>query len=296
MKKMLLIMNPKAGQCKVAKYLSQIITEFNQADYEVTVYMTSGPGHAIQIAQERSAGMDIVVCCGGDGTFNETMTGVIRSGNPVSIGYIPAGSTNDFANGLNLPTNVMKAVEVVTRGTPQCYDVGQFGERYFAYTASFGIFTKTSYATPQSLKNTLGYLAYLLESVHELSQIKKEYVRVETDEGEIIEGDFIFGALCNAKKMGGVLYLDQNVVDLTDGKFELLLVRYPERLTEVTECIRALKKQDYESRMLVFRSTTGVTITANEGMSWTLDGEREEGHTRVRASCLNCAIKLLQGE
>lgn len=296
MKKMLFIMNPKAGQCKARKYLSQIIELFNQGGYEVTVYMTACSGHATQIAESRAVGMDTVVCCGGDGTFNETVAGLLRSGAQVQLGYIPAGSTNDFANGLKLPTNVLKAAQLILEGKPKYYDIGQFGSRYFAYTASFGIFTKTSYSTPQSMKNTLGYLAYLLESVHELSQIKKEYVRVQTDEGEIFEDDFIFGALCNATKVGGVLHLDDQIVDLTDGKFELLLVRYPQKLGDVTECIRALRKQDYESRMLVFRSTTGVTITTAEEMGWTLDGEQEDGHTHVRAACLNRAIQLLQGE
>lgn len=289
-------MNPRAGQCKAGKYLSRIIELFNRADYEVTVYMTAGSGHATQIAQSRAQGMDTVVCCGGDGTFNETVAGVLRSGAKVQLGYIPAGSTNDFANGLKLPTNIMKAAQLVLDGTPKSYDIGRFGSRYFAYTASFGIFTKTSYSTPQSLKNTLGYLAYLLESVHELSQIKKEYVRVQTDEGEVFEDDFIFGALCNATKVGGVLHLDDHIVDLTDGKFELLLVRYPKKLGDVAECIRALRKQDYQSRMLVFRSTTGVTVTTAEEMSWTLDGEREAGHTQVQAACINKAIELLRGE
>ena len=295
LKKMLFIMNPKAGQCKAQKYLSRIIDLFNRADYEVTVYMTAGSGHATQITKDRAESVDTVVCCGGDGTFNETVAGILRSGADVTMGYIPAGSTNDFANGLKLPTNIMKAAKLIVEGTPRFYDIGQFGQRYFAYTASFGIFTKTSYSTPQAMKNTLGYLAYLLESVHELSQIKKEYVRVETDEGEIFEDDFIFGALCNATKVGGVLHLDDQIVDLTDGKFELLLVRYPQKIGDVAECIRALRRQDYESRMLIFRSTTGVTITTGEQMSWTLDGEQESGHTQVRAACVNRAINLLQG-
>jgi YegS/Rv2252/BmrU family lipid kinase len=291
---MLFIMNPRAGQCKAAKYLSRIIALFNQADFEVTVYMTSGPGHATEIARDRSAGMDVVVCCGGDGTFNETVAGVVESGVKVSMGYIPAGSTNDFASGLGLPADIMKAAQMIVDGKPTSYDIGRFGNRYFAYTASFGIFTKTSYSTPQSMKNTLGYLAYILESVHELSQIRKEYLRLETAEGEIFEDDFIFGALCNATKVGGVLHLDDQIVDLTDGKFEMLLVRYPKKLSEVTECIRALRKQDYSSRMVVLRSTAGVTVTAAQGMSWTLDGEWGDSPMQVHASCINCGIQLLR--
>jgi YegS/Rv2252/BmrU family lipid kinase len=296
MKKMLFIMNPNAGKCHGKRYLADIVGLYNEAGYEVTVYMTANRGHATQIARDRAAGMDLVVCCGGDGTFNETMAGLLASGAKVPIGYIPAGSTNDFANGLHLPSNEMEAAKLVLEGSTRPYDIGKFSDQYFAYTASFGMFTKTSYSTPQSLKNKLGYLAYLLESVQELSHINKEYVRIDMGDGEIIEGEFIFGAVCNARKVGGVLYLDPQLVDLSDGKFELLLVRYPRKLSQLTECIRALRKQDYTSDMLVFRSFTNLTLTAREDMSWSLDGEQGYGQKRLEIRCLHHAIDLMLGE
>ena len=296
MKKMLFIMNPNAGKCKGKRYLAEIIDLYNRAGYEVTVYMTSSQGHATQIARDRTEGMNVVVCCGGDGTFNETVAGVLQSGARVPIGYIPAGSTNDFANGLHLPMDVMKAASLVVEGTARAYDIGQFAQQYFAYTASFGMFTKTSYSTPQNLKNKLGYLAYLLESVQELSQIKKEYVRVDLSDGEVIEGEFIFGAVCNARKVGGVLHLDPQLVDLADGKFELLLVRYPRKLSQITECIRALRKQDYTSQMLVFRSFTELKLSARADMSWSLDGEQGIGTERLEIRCLPGAIELMLGD
>lgn len=296
MKKMLLIMNPNAGKCKGRRHLAEIIDLYNRADYEVTVYMTSAHGHATQIARDRAQGMDMVVCCGGDGTFNETVAGLLEGGHRVPVGYIPAGSTNDFANGLHLPMDIMEAARLVLDGKRRIYDIGRFGNQYFAYTASFGMFTKTSYATPQNLKNKLGYLAYLLESVQELSQIKKEYVRVDLEDGEVIEDEFIFGAVCNARKVGGVLYLDPQLVDLSDGKFELLLVRYPHKLSEITECIRALRKQDYTSDMLVFRSFTDLTLTARADMSWSLDGEQGRGLDQLRITCLPGAVELMLGE
>lgn len=294
MKKMLFVMNPNAGQKKAGKALAQIVGLFNQAGYEVTVFMTAGPGYATELVRRRAADVDLVVCCGGDGTFNETVAGVVSSGAKVPMGYLPAGSTNDFAASLKLPTELAEAAAVVLRGKVQPHDVGRFNRRYFAYVASFGVFTRTSYATPQTLKNTLGHMAYVLEGIQELSQIKKEHMRFELDDGTVIEDDFIFGAVCNATTVGGVLNLDPTLVDLSDGRFELLLIRYPKDVLEVSECIRALKTQDYSSRMLIFASTTGVTVTGRPDMSWTLDGEQEQGHEQVRIQCLHQAIQLIQ--
>ena len=294
MKKMLFVMNPNAGQRKAGRSLAQLVGLFNQAGYEVTVFMTAGAGYATELVRRRAAGADLVVCCGGDGTFNETVAGVLSSGAQVPVGYLPAGSTNDFAASLKLPTELTEAAQVVIRGQAQPHDVGRFNRRYFTYVASFGVFTKASYATPQSLKNTLGHMAYLLEGIQELSQIRREHVRLEPDGYEALEDDYIFGAVCNATTVGGVLNLDPERVDLADGRFELLLIRYPEDLAEVSECIRALKNQDYSSRMLTFLSTTGVTVTAREDMTWTLDGEPEQGHEQIRIQCLHHAIQLIQ--
>ena len=190
MKKMLFIMNPYAGTRKANRYLADILTMFNRAGYTVITHMTAGPGDGAEITRQLAPEMDVVVCCGGDGTFNEVINGVLRSGADTPIGYIPAGSTNDFAASLRLPTNVLQAARDIVEGAPRHYDVGQFGDRYFAYVASFGTFTRSSYATPQSVKNALGHTAYILESIQELSQLRKTHVRLELDDG-ILEDDFI---------------------------------------------------------------------------------------------------------
>ena len=294
MKKLLFIMNPYAGQRRANRYLADIMAIFNRAGYEVTVYMTAGPGDGVQAVQSRAAQMDMIVCCGGDGTFNETVTGMLCAGVDVPLGYIPAGSTNDFAASLGLPTNVLEAARAIVEGKPRRYDVGCFGDRYFTYVASFGAFTRTSYATPQSVKNALGHTAYLLEGIQELSQLKDIHVRLELDGGRVVEDDFLFGAISNSLSVGGVLTLDPKQVDMSDGKFELLLVRAPQDLTEVSECIRALQTQKYNCRMITFLSTSQVRVTADADMAWTLDGERENGHETVEAKILHHAIQLIQ--
>lgn len=294
MKKMLFILNPKAGQKRAKRYLAEILSVFNRGEYEVSVFVTGKRGDATEMARQKAPQMDLVACCGGDGTFNETVTGILRSGAEVELGYIPAGTTNDFANGLKLPTNVMEAARTIVSGTPKCYDVGQFGDRYFSYVASFGAFTRASYATPQNLKNALGHMAYLLGGIQELSQLHKKHLRFELDDGQVIEDDFLFGAICNSTSLGGILTLDPKQVDMCDGKFELMLIRAPGHLGELTDCLRALQTQKYNCKMITFVTASAVTVTADPEMEWSLDGERETGHEKVEIRNLHHAIRLRQ--
>ena len=293
MKKMLFVMNPYAGMRKANRYLPDIITIFTQAGYLVQIFMTTGTGDCCHIVREHAEGMDLIVCAGGDGTLNETINGLLSQGLDIPIGYIPCGSTNDFANTLKLPTNVLQAARNIAQGEPVRYDVGKFGQRYFSYVASFGAFTRVSYATPQSFKNALGHTAYILSSIQELSQLKTEHVRMELD-GTVIEDDFLLGAISNSTSVGGILTLDPKKVDMRDGKFELLLVRSPKSLAELNECIIALQKQTYNCSMVTFRTAETLRITASPHMAWTLDGEREEGHLQVDVENVHHAIRLMK--
>ena len=294
MKTMLFIMNPVSGQKRAAKYLPDLIALFNKAGYEVITYLTAASGDASRIARERGHMADLVVCCGGDGTLNETITGMIQAGLDIPVGYIPAGSTNDFASSLKLSGNILQAAQEILDGEPVSFDIGRFGDRYFSYVASFGAFTRSSYATPQTVKNALGHTAYVLGGITELSQLRKEHVRIEID-NMVIEDDFIFGAICNSTSVGGVLQLDPKVVDMSDGKFEIMLVRAPRNLTEITECIQAVQTLDYNScSMVTFGSVSELTIYADPDMTWTLDGEREDGHAQVRVENIHHAIRLIK--
>ena len=293
MKKMLFVMNPYSGMRRASKYLADIIALFNQADYEVVVHMTRGQGDATEIVKNKAGDVDVVVCCGGDGTFNETVSGILDAGANVPVGYIPAGSTNDFAASLKLSGNVMQAAQDILEGQPIPYDVGKFGSRYFSYVASFGAFTRASYATPQNIKNALGHTAYLLEGISELSQLRNEHVRMEID-GQVVEDDFLFGAISNSTSVGGILTLSPDVVDLADGQMEILLVRAPRSLTELTECIQAVQSQKYNCSMITFQSARKVRVFANPFMPWTLDGEREEGHETVDVENLHHAIRIIK--
>lgn len=296
MKKTLFVMNPQAGQRKAARQLAEVLSVFNRAGHQVTVYMTEGPGDGAAYVERWAPEADLVVCCGGDGTFNETVTGLLRSGAQIPVGYLPAGSTNDLANSLQIPTDLLAAARAVVDGTPIPYDVGRFGRRYFAYVASFGAFTRASYATPQSVKNALGHTAYVLEGISELSQLRTTHVKLELDDGQVVEDDLLFGAISNSTSVGGILTLDPKQVDMGDGLFELLLIRSPRDLGELSECIRALRTQKYNCRMVTFLPASRVKVTADPGMVWSLDGEREDGHRLVEVENLHHAIRVIRSQ
>jgi len=293
-KKMLFVMNPYAGVRRAARYLTDILSVFNRAGFEVITHMTASTGDAKQVVKSRAAGMDIVVCCGGDGTLNETVSGLLEAGLDIPIGYIPSGSTNDFASSLKLSTNTVQAAKDIVEGQPVSYDVGRFGERYFAYVASFGAFTKSSYSTPQNVKNALGHTAYVLESINELSQIRKVHIRMEIG-SQVVEDDFLFGAISNSTSVGGILTLDPNQVDMGDGLFEILLVRAPRNLLEITECIQAVQSGRYnDCAMITFCSADKVKVYADPNMPWTLDGEKDDGRETVLVENIHHAIRLVQ--
>ena len=296
LKKLFFVMNPCAGMRKANKVLPEILSVFNRAGFDVITYITEARGDAAATIERRAKEMDLVVCCGGDGTFNEAVTGILRGGADVPIGYIPAGSTNDFAGSLRLPSNPVDAAREIVEGIPVAYDVGRFGGRYFSYVASFGAFTKASYSTPQSVKNALGHTAYILEGIQELSQIRNVHARLELADGRIIEDDFLFGAICNSTSVGGLLTLDPRQVDMRDGKFEILLVRAPRDLAELHECVLAVQKQVYNCRMITFCSSPTVKVTMDPEIPWTLDGEKAEGQEEVLAENLQQIFKLIKKE
>ena len=291
--RLLLIMNPYSGKKIGKRYLADILEKFCLQGYTPTVFMTTGTGNARDLAAAYADKHDLVVCIGGDGTFNETVSGLLKSGVDIPIGYIPCGSTNDFAGSIKLPKNLLKAADNILTGTPHTYDVGLFGQRHFTYIASFGAFTRASYATPQNTKNTLGHLAYILEGIKDISTIRPYHLKIES-EGQVFEDDYIFGAVSNSTSLGGVLTLNPDVVDMNDGLLELLLIKYPRTAAELNDCIRSLQEQKYNATgMVTLHSTAKLIVYADPNMEWTLDGEREEGHLSVEISNLRDAIRLI---
>ena len=269
-----------------------MISLFNRANYDVRVYVTADAGDATEAVKNLGKDADFIVCSGGDGTLNETVCGLMESDLDIPIGYIPAGSTNDFANTLRLTDDVLSATKQIINGSSTAYDIGKCNQKYFTYVASFGMFTKASYATPQNLKNTLGHMAYILSGIQELSAIRVEHLNIEID-GETLEDDYLFGAVCNSLSIGGFITLKPDMVDMSDGKFEVLLIRAPKNMQELGECIIALTTQTFDCNMITFRSGKSIRVTAKENMTWSIDGERMDGEKQFEIKNLHQRIRVV---
>lgn len=290
MKKLLLIINPRAGKLKAKSALLDIITILGKS-YLVCVRVTEYRGHATELARE-AGDYDLLVCSGGDGTLNEVIAGVLSGGLSIPIGYIPSGTTNDFAATLGLPTDPVKAAQLILKGEAQPFDIGRFDERYFTYIASFGMFANVSYDTPQNLKNSLGHLAYLLEGVKGLHEIHAEHLKIETDD-TVFEDDFLFGAVSNSTSIGGVITLKPTLVDMRDGRFELLLIRMPKNLVQLHSCVRALSAQSYNNDSIIFTNTKNLRVTSDQALDWSLDGEKATMGQVVDIRNLHRAVRVL---
>ena len=272
MKKLLLIINPVAGRNQAQADLFKMVRVFAEHDCEVTVYPTQGPQDCTRKVLADAGRFDLVVCCGGDGTLNEMVSGMMQREDHVPMGYIPLGSTNDFAASLHLPSHVEEAALRCVEGTAFHMDVGSLNDRYFNYIAAFGAFTEASYATPQQIKNALGHLAYILEGVKSLGRLQPIHVRITAD-GETFEEDYLFGAVTNTVSLGGVLRLDPSRVLLDDGMYELLLVKNPQNPTEAQAMLSALMLQNYDGPLVRMLRASDILFESNHEISWTIDGE-----------------------
>lgn len=293
MKKLLLILNPNSGKKKANRYLVQILDILNRGGFDVTVYVTASRGDATEVVRKRAAEFDRILCIGGDGTFNEMISGLLPTGLATPISYIPAGSTNDFATSLHLSKNILQAARDIAEGEPHPLDLGRFNDRYFSYIASFGAFTRASYATSQSLKNALGHFAYILAGIKEVASIRSHHMRVTLADGTVYEDDYIFGAVSNSTSVAGILTLAPELVDMNDGLFEVLLVRKPHNPLELSDCVLALTTQDYNTPMLTLCSSSRVEMESREELAWSLDGEEALGGTHTVIENLHSAVDII---
>lgn len=296
MKTAYVIINPKAGTKQSGKVFLDIISILRGGGYESIVAPTTKAGDGFKLAQEACKKYDMLIAIGGDGTFNEVASGVAHSSGTVPIGYIPAGSTNDFAETIGMSTDMTKAAKEITKGKPVPIDMGDFNGRYFSYIASFGAFTGASYSTPQEMKNVFGHFAYILQGVKELSNIQPYKVSLIADgrEDSVYEGDYIFGAVCNTTSVAGILTLDENVVDMSDGEFEVILIKAPANIIELNQIIFSLTRQNYKGNGLIeFFSAKELKIEAESKMDWTLDGEYQEGNGDIVINNVHKAINLV---
>lgn len=292
----LLIVNPVAGKLRVRSTLMDVVEVYSAADFDVNVRVTQRRGHARELARGARRSMyERVVCIGGDGTLNEVICGVLESGEDIPLGYIPLGSTNDFANSLNLPKDPVTAARLTIEGEPCRLDIGDFnGQRKFSYVASFGMFTSASYSASQSSKNTLGHFAYILEgmkSIKDIINIKSYALDIEAD-GHAYSGDYIFGAIANSTSIGGILKLNSDIVDMSDGLFEIMLIKQMHNAAELSQVLLSLANSDFNNRMFDFIHASDIRLKSDSVMNWSLDGEEAESENEICISNLHNAIAL----
>lgn len=291
-KKLLFVVNPHSGKAQVSSKLLQIVDNMVKAGYQVNVHPTQDKDDARTLISKYAKKYDLVVCSGGDGTLDEAVSGMMRSSKIVPLGYIPAGSTNDFATSLQIPKDMIKACDVALHGRLFPCDVGKFDEKYFIYIAAFGIFTDVSYKTNQELKNILGHAAYILEGAKRLYDITSYHMRVEYN-GKIIEDDFIYGMISNSTSVGGFKNMTGDNVLLDDGVFEVTLIRTPKNPVELNEILGSLTRLIDDTSLIYSFKTSEVRFVAEEKIPWTLDGEYGGSPQEVTIEVEHQALEIM---
>ena len=291
-KRMLFVFNPKAGKGRIKTHLLDIVDIFNKGGYEVIIRATQGPKDAYEQVKEYADQVDLIACSGGDGTLDEVVTGIVEVGSQTPIGYIPAGSTNDFANSLFMPKSMTAAASMIMEEQIYHCDIGKFNNQTFAYVAAFGLFTNVSYETDQHMKNILGHLAYLLEGSKRIWNVPTYWIKVEAN-GETFEGEYIYGMVTNAKSVGGFKNLPGQDVRLDDGLFEVTLIKRPKNPLELNEIIASLLMQEDHTDLIDSFKTDRIIIESNQEISWTLDGEYGGDHGYVCIEARKHAMELV---
>ena len=292
-KKVLFIVNPKSGKGSIRSKLLDIVDIFVKAGFDLTLYISQSAGDARAKTKEVEGRYELVICSGGDGTLDEVISGMMECEKRSAIGYIPCGSTNDFAHSLKIPTSMTKAAEHIAAWKEFPCDIGRFNDDYFVYIAAFGLFTDVSYETSQDVKNVLGHLAYILEGMKKLTEIKSYPMKVESEE-MTLEGNFLFGMVTNSTSVGGFRNITGKHVHLDDGVFEVTLIKTPQNILELNEIIQAViaGKSENNKYFYQFRSKA-VKFISDDPVAWTLDGEFGGYHEVVDVKNDKQALSLL---
>lgn len=290
--RLLFIFNLRSGKGKIKENLAEIVDIMVKAGWEVTVYTTQCQGDAVEKARLEAGEYDRIVCSGGDGTLDEVVTGMMKAKSRVPIGYIPAGSTNDFGNSLGIDKDMRKAAQIAASGRMFPCDIGRFNDDFFVYVAAFGLFTDVSYQTSQDMKNVLGHAAYILEGAKQLWDIPSVRMQVEYD-GNVLYDEFIYGMITNSNSVGGFDGLISGDVILNDGVFEVTLIKTPKNPMELSEVLACLTNIRKESDMFYTFQTSSIKFTSSESVSWTLDGEYGGDHQTVLIEDCPRALEIL---
>lgn len=291
MKKLLFVINPKAGLKKKKDYIDEIVSVFEDAGYQVGTKYTKQRADGTEIVAKYGNRVDLIVCMGGDGTLNEVIEGMIESNVTTPLGYIPSGSTNDFANSLGLRGNPLEQAKNIMTKEAGLLDIGCFNGRHFVYTASAGAFVKASYSTPQRLKNKIGHAAYVISGVKDFFRLKPMKLKIELED-ETLEGEYVFVAVNNATQVGGIMKINEDLVEFNDGMFEMMLIDFPENPFQIVKIINKMFFQDFTGEIKL-KQITKARITDCSEIDWSLDGEEQKGQEVIDISVIPNAIKFI---
>lgn len=292
--KTLFIYNPYAGHVQIKQSLWVVIKELSKVYKDMNIYASQAPKDVYNYLKRNSSNYDLVIISGGDGTLSEAVNGIMSNKVKPKIAYLPAGSTNDYATSLKLPSKMEKCVELITHPKEnKMIDIGKFNNSYFVYIAAFGAFTEVAYSTPQDIKNVIGHLAYVLNGINSLSKIKSYKLKV-TINNEIIEDKFIYGMVTNTLSVGGTYKLDKKSVKLDDGIFEVLLIKNPKDLIELSEIAAFLIDQKQNTNLVKTFTTDKLIIESNKEIPWTLDGEYGGSPNSATIKNINKALTLIK--
>ena len=293
MKKVLCIVNPVSGRMKIRTALVDVLDQFEKAGYQTQVVITQRSGYAAEILARCDSDTELVVCCGGDGTLSEVASALHKRGLSIPCGYIPSGSTNDFANCIGLLQEPTAAAQAIVAGHPETFDLGKFNQQYFIYIASFGAFSSASYSVPQSTKNALGHFAYVLGGIKDVKNIVPIQTAYEVD-GVRREGEYVFGAVMNSTSIAGIVKLDSRLVNMNDGEFEVILVKMPQSLADLQKIIHSITTSDFDNPMFEFFKTKEIQFDFEKEIPWSLDGEYCNGGERVRIQNVKDGIVIVK--
>ncbi len=294
MKRIMLILNPQSGKTKPKSMLFEITDALCAHDCLLTTRLTRKEGDARDFAIEacESGNYDLVIACGGDGTLSEAISGILHSSKKLPVGYIPCGSTNDYARSFGIPMDYVEAAVRAATGKVFPVDIGKINGRHFNYIASFGLFTAVSYNASRNLKAMLGHLAYVLEGTKELAKIKSTHVKIETEQGTY-EDDYIFGAVANSTSIGGIVKLDEALVSFNDGVFEICLVKKPKNPAEYLKIVKGAMNSDFTQSPFEFFRASSIKITAPEDLAWSIDGEKYMPGSDIEVDIIHSAVELV---
>lgn len=293
MGRLLFIVNPRSGKAQIKNKLLEILDIFTKSGWETEIHITQAPRDATEVVEQRGGLMDMIVCSGGDGTLSETISGMMKLEHPPVLGYIPAGSTNDFAASLRISSNTKRAADDIMTGTNSSIDIGYFcKERYFVYIAAFGAFTEVSYLTSQDRKNLLGHQAYMLEGVKSITNLKSYHMRLEADD-LVLEEEFIFGMITNTISVGGFRGLVTQDVALNDGLFEVMMIKTPKTPLDLKNIVSYMFLKEEQNEYVYKFKASHLRIVSEEPVDWVLDGEFGGSRTEVELENLSRKIEIV---